>query len=204
MDSGFSYLLIVLCLVMLSVSMLRRTHQRRATARDLTREQLARMRDQTNIRQSMEELLLQLEDVSRRINAQVDTKFARLETVVRDADERIARLQGLTGRKRLPTSAVSDTPPTSSPSQKRSPTGPVPGEAFKPGRPAGTAPAKSDRPPASLVEPVSPKPAPNGPSDRKAKVYEMADAGAKPMTIADTLQIPLGEVELLLNLRGFK
>ena len=96
MDNGFFYLLAVLCLVMLSVSMLRRSHQRRATSRDLTREQRARLRDQSQIRQSMEELLLQLEEVSRRINAQVDTKFVKLETVIKDADARIAHLQQLT------------------------------------------------------------------------------------------------------------
>ncbi|MCK4343473.1 MAG: hypothetical protein KAY37_17300 [Phycisphaerae bacterium] len=97
MDNGFLYLLAVLCLVMLSVSMPRRSQQRRATTRDLTREQLARLRDQRGVQHSMEEVLLQLEDVSRRINAQVDTEFMKLETVIRDADDRIARLEQLTG-----------------------------------------------------------------------------------------------------------
>lgn len=212
MDSGFSYLLIVLCLVMLSVSMLRRTQQRRATARDLTREQLARLRDQSNIHQSMEELLLQIEDVSRRINAQVDTKFAKLETVVRDADDRIARLQGLLGRQRPPAPSAGDKRPTSKPAEKPEAAKPKRAQAFRPGLPTGTTPAPAPPPtgqptPAgagSPAEQTPPNPSPGSTAERRTKVYEMADAGAKPMAIADALQIPLGEVELLLNLRGFK
>ncbi len=93
LDSGFAILLVVMCLVMLSVSMLRRSHQRRATTRDLTREQFARLRDQKEVRSSMDDLLVQLEEASRRINAQVDTRFAKLEAVIREADEKIVRLE---------------------------------------------------------------------------------------------------------------
>ncbi len=92
LDSGLITLLAVLCLVVISVSMLRRAQQRPARSRELTREQLARLRDQREVKDSMDELLVQLEDFSRRINAQVDTRFAKLEALIRDADDRIAKL----------------------------------------------------------------------------------------------------------------
>lgn len=192
MDNGFIYLAIVLCLVMLSISAVRRSHQRQATARDLTREQLARLRDQTRVQGSMEDLIIQLEEVSRRVNAQVDTKFAKLEAVVRDADQRIARLEKLLGR---PASASSAGPEP-------------PGERFE----AGLAPA----PPKPPAPEVAPPPTVDGAAssesgafpetrtERRQRIYELADKGTTPMTIADLLQMPLGEVELILNLRSYK
>ena len=236
MDSGFVYLLAVLCLVMLSVSVLRRSHQRRATSRDLTREQLARLRDQTHIRQSMEELLLQLEDVSRRINAQVDTRFMKLETVIRDADARIARLEQLTNAPRseghFPTTrTTAPSPGAQSPAPQPPPTraaaptpaakadappwlNPTPAatDEFQPGLPLGAPPADANTSPDGRTAASVPARPSESETDRQAdrtqerrtRIYELADGGAAPMTIADTLQIPLGEVELILNLRRFK
>jgi len=187
MNNGAYLLLGVLCLVMLSVSMLRRSHQRSATARDLTREQLARLRDQRDVRQSMDELLIQLEEVSRRINAQVDTRFAKLEAVIRDADERIARLGTLTPAKPPPGRNVKR-------AEQRAAAVHPPAESDGGGLPARQAdtPTKGDDGP-----PVA------GQEEQRRRVYEMADSGALPITIADALNLPLGEVELILNLRDF-
>ena len=202
-DSGLIPLLAVLCMVMLSVSMLRRSRQRKTTSREVTREQLARLRDQKDVRQSMDELLIQLEDVSRRINAQVDTRFAKLECVIRDADERIAVLKRLSGA--VEPDGVDESIPSasSSPPQAQRPNAPdsesqsmnaSDADEFQPGL-ATASPGAGFRSPA------------NGTSlDRDAqrlRIHELADAGTPPITIADSLQIPLGEVELILNLRGF-
>lgn len=153
---NYLYLLLgLLCLVMLSVAWWRRSRERRVTAREVTREQVARLRDQDEIRQSMEVLLSQLEEVSRRVSAQVDTELAKLTALIGQADERIAQLQGRPDMR-----AVTSSPP------------PV-----------------RNSPPAR--------------TERCARIYELADVGTPPLTIADTLQLPLGEVELVLNLRKF-
>ena len=46
----------------------------------------------------MSELLVELQDLSRQITAQIDTRFAKLETVIADADGRIGRLERLLRR----------------------------------------------------------------------------------------------------------
>lgn len=118
LDSGMALLLVVLCLTMLSVSVLRRSRERTVTSRDLTREQRARQRDQHDLQFSMDALLVQLEEVSRKINAQVDTRFAKLEAVIRDADARIARLQALQGEGAPTEVVIIQTPDPQSPEKQ--------------------------------------------------------------------------------------
>ncbi len=154
-DSGLLVLLGGLCLVILTVSVYRRAQQRRASARDLTREQRARLRDQQELRKSMEDLLGQLEEAAVRINAHIDDRTARLDAALRAADERIARL-GIA-----------------------SPQPPVP-DAHERTPPAEPLPARSRR------------------------VCELADRGTPSIAIADALKMPVGEVELILNLRNYQ
>jgi hypothetical protein len=170
LDNGFFLLLAMLCLVMLSVAMLRRSQQRQATAREVTREHMARLRDQHNLRGSMDDLLVQLEEVARRVNAQVDTRFAKLEAVIHDADQRIARLEQLTGRVTTPA------PPLTAPEPAASP------------------------PP----DPAPPRPPTTPPDERRRRIFDLADQGTSALVIADALQLPIGEVELILSLRKFK
>ncbi len=149
-----------LCLVMLSVAWWRRCRERRVTIREVTRGQTAHLREERELRQAMEALLAQLEDVSRRINAQTDTRIAKLEALLREADAR-------TGGPPDSTSSRDVALKTASVAASR------------------VAPAPERRP------------------QRFARVYELADSGTAPLAIADTLQVPVGEVELILNLRKF-
>lgn len=47
------------------------------------------------LRRDLDELLVELQETSRRISAEVDMRFAKLEAVIRDADRRIAVLNRL-------------------------------------------------------------------------------------------------------------
>ncbi len=156
-DNGMMMVLLVLCAIVIMVVLLRRHQFRSTSGRDMAREQIARIRDQHKLRHSMDELLVQLEEVSRRVGAQVDTKFAKLEKVIRDADDRIARLEHVLGR-------------------------------------AGGEPTQQPAKPPP-VEPVD---------TRFQQVYDLVDAGASPIKAAEQLDLPLGEVELIMNLRKLR
>src|SRR5687767_8058912 len=47
------------------------------------------------IRRDMDLLMVELQELSRRISAEIDTRFAKLEAAIRDADRRIAVLNRL-------------------------------------------------------------------------------------------------------------
>lgn len=206
-NTGLWLLLFVLVMVTGSLWILRRRTHRQPVTRMATREKLDRVREQSQMRRSMDELLLQLEDLSRRINAHVDTKFVKLETVVRDADDRIRRLEQLLAQARTPaqrpttpstaagvippiavnrssgngteSSAVGHDSPTNRPTA--SPTPQMPNAA------ATTSP--------TVFEPLTPQ---------HRRIFELADQGSSAAEIAESLNVMLGEVELVLNLRNVK
>ncbi len=217
-DSHWAVLAATLALILVAVTMLRRHQFRTTSLRDAAREQLARLRDQREVQAALDDLLVQLEEVSRRVAAQVETRYAKLESVIRDADQRIARLEALTRAVGSgPTPGVGAYPAGGlGPSA-----GAVDAPVFQPGLGAPAVVAAGDPP--ALVTPRGPTAPPNAPptalpkapppgpaeagaprSERFRRIYEMADAGASALAIADALQIPLGEVELILGLRRLR
>ena len=232
MTKGLLSLLMMLSAVAIMLIMLRRHQFRGATRRDVAREQLANLREQGRLHQSMDDLLIQLEEVSRRVSAQVDTKFAKLEQVVRDADVRIARLERLLGKHegdrsttRAP-AAQPSMPPTTPPSLSQSPAQAPPAKSpVSPGpstprepsasrekrnrqtradasnRPNASSPA---RPASPAANPPAADPPANNIDPRFQHVYDLVDAGHSPIQAAEALSLPLGEVELILNLRRYR
>ncbi len=63
-----------------------------------TREQRTRIRDEQSLVQEMEEVMARLESVSAELQARLDTRFAKMESVLRDADARIDHLERLLRR----------------------------------------------------------------------------------------------------------
>lgn len=85
----------VVGLVFFSLRISRRARQHATDTNKQMHEQFSSLREHSALRGSMDQLLIQLEEYSRQCNAQIDTKCAKIEMVVRDADERIARLETL-------------------------------------------------------------------------------------------------------------
>ena len=139
-----------LTILMLSTRRKLRDHQQQT--HPTARERFTELEREVKTTRNVEEVMLELDQLSRQIHGRLDTKFAKLETAIRDADQRIARL------------------------------------GQSPGTPAGEPPTA----------------APAAREKRRRQVYEMADAGNDAMAIADALQLPLGEVELILNVRNYK
>ena len=123
------------------------------------------------LRRDLDALMVELQDLSRRISAEIDTRFAKLEAAMKDADRRIAVLNRLTRESGAPRVM-----PASSSME----------------------PADENRDPAAAPKPPRLRSAPDV---RHTVIYELADAGFTPVEIARDLGRTPGEVELILNLR---
>jgi len=83
----------VLTIIMISTRNRVRTsiRQPRETARDRWNQ----ANDRRQTLRDVEDVMVELDQVARQVHGQLDTRFAKLETVIRDADQRIARLERL-------------------------------------------------------------------------------------------------------------
>lgn len=132
---------------------------------------------QRGVERDMQNLLVELSEMSRQISAQLDTRAAKLELLLREADEKIARLNSLDNAPRHPT--VGSVSPALSDGGGQS----LPSVAAKQ---ASTEDAHSTAPP---IDP------------RHQAIYELADQGQNVGQIARQLDRPSGEIELILALR---
>jgi hypothetical protein len=132
---------------------------------------------QKSLERDMQSLLVELHEMARRMNAQIETRATRLELLIQEADEKIARLSRFADEKSGGSSTASETP---DPISKLNPT-------------------TTDRP--------QDRPAPDGPSTTPIKpdpfrdIYRLADQGLEVRQIATRVAKPSGEVELILALR---
>ncbi len=93
-DSLLQSLTLVAGLVLLTAwLMMRIIKRRRSAAGSLTpAEQVERLRQARGMRGDMEDLMVEIEQMAKRLGAQLDNKSAQLDKLIRDADARIARL----------------------------------------------------------------------------------------------------------------
>ncbi len=73
----------------------RKQRQSGPTSQSHARDHVAKLKEEHAVRGDMRELMVELQDLSRDINAQIDTRFAKLEVSIRAADERINLLERL-------------------------------------------------------------------------------------------------------------
>ena len=167
-----------------------RVRKRRAAGEDradLTpRELIERNRQHDALRGDLEDLMVEIEQLTRRFGAQLDAKSIHLEKLLDDAEQRIAELKGLadaaTGASTAPPgNAEATRTPTDKAKAARAPRAAPDDEA------PAVAPAAGDD--ASPDDPLA---------DR---VYQLADAGQDPVAIARHLNEHVGKVELILALR---
>ena len=55
------------------------------------------LRQQQNIKGDLQRLLVDLQDLARQINGHIDTRFCKLEVLIKEADEKIRQLEKLCG-----------------------------------------------------------------------------------------------------------
>ena len=176
---------------LLTLVMLRRLWKRTSRAapkgeRPSTRERLTRVSESSRSRETLEHLMVEVQELTRVCAAQMENRALRLERLIREADEKIRRLEGLGGIAPGRDASGVDV-------------GTRPGGADRLvesrlfGR-GGASPGAASRPCHLLVQddvdPVT------------RRVYGLADQGLTPVEIAGRLEEQVGKVELILALRG--
>lgn len=83
-------------LVMLSTY--RRSRRSRLTRVEDGRERYKELDNPVGATRDVGKAMVELEQLARQIHGRIDTRFAKLEMIIRDADERIAKLSRLAGK----------------------------------------------------------------------------------------------------------
>jgi hypothetical protein len=136
---------------------------------------------QRGVEEQMNNLLVELSEMARQISAQLDTRAAKLELLIKEADERLVALRALSAEKG--DSGLSDN-----------------GSAARPE--ASREIDSAEQAALSTARPTTVEAAPTATVDpRYADVYALADEGRSAHEIARLLGRPAGEVELILALR---
>ena len=131
---------------------------------------------QRAVEHDMTNLLVQLSEMARQVTAQLDTRTAKLELLIKDADERLAALKEATKHQ---------------PNSNGNGNGNSNGNGN--GHPRNDqAESSTSQPPAALPEIIE---------SPHSNVYELADQKLTAQQIAQKLGRPQGEIELILALR---
>jgi len=149
----------------------------RPLPRDATGGAAGELRGVGRASEQVQELLADIESLAREMNARIDTKILVLEALIRQADERIARLGPDSGH-----AAASGGDYESGVS-----TDPVSTDPVSAG-PAGDEDAAGEDK--------------EGPDERFREIYELADDGLSAPEISQKTGVLTGEVELILGLRN--
>ena len=132
-----------------------------------------RLSGQRSVEREMSNLLVELSEMARQMTAQLDTRSAKLEALIREADEKIAVLQAAGGHVSCGGNQVL-----------------IEAKVLE----SHAVPMTESR--MTVVD------QPALPDPRHAEVYDLADEGQSAQDIARQTGRPRGEVELILALRG--
>jgi len=92
--------LIMLVLAVIGLTIVMRSTLRRVTRTSAEPQRTARalyadLDKEGKLRRNVEQVMIELDQLARQVHGRLDTRFAKLETVIRDADDRIDRLSRL-------------------------------------------------------------------------------------------------------------
>ncbi len=173
-DKNALYVIIGVATFLIIYIVVRPFMKRKKDPMDRPAAPMGRLSQHRTVERQMESLLVELSEMTRQMSAQLDSRAAKLELLIRDADERIAQLRQLAQNE---PSAMP--PPTTTPTTPATPDAPPTFEA-------------RDLEPAAPLSDIDP---------RHAEVYALADTGKSVSEIASALTRPSGEIELILALR---
>ncbi len=213
---GIDQWLLIIAAIVIITLLLMQSSRRRATGgtpKQYRREIDSATNKSTAIKRDMERLLVELSELARQINGQIDTRFAKLEQSIADADKRIQILRVLLAAAKKANLVDSDGTEQAAepPAQAKADRGAAPGrldvtvgeEGVSVTNVPGPQESGGDKEaaPAPQDDPTDTTAEDGGIDDITRRTYELADAGRTPIEIAQQLEQNLGEVELILNLR---
>lgn len=180
---------------------------RKDAARPAPRERVAQARTRHRFVDDRHAVEAQMQDAARHYAALMDNKAERLEQLIAEAERAIADLHQLAASAGRNGHAASSLPaPESAAAIDEAERIARELEAALPD--AGTSAETASDPQAAPATPSPPpdRHAPTSPADRRIdpltrSVYELADAGHDPVSIAQVLDEQIGKVELILALR---
>ena len=179
-----AYLLPIAGLVLIAGSAAMMWRRRQAThgnAAITPREELERNRQLRGMRGDLEELMTEIEQLAKRLSAQLDAKTVELDKAIRRAEQKLIELRQLTGDGKA-NGAKSNAPAATGAATFASNT--------------GTAAASAANAAASEAAPDL------GPQDPLARsVHQLADRGLSATAIAQPLTEHIGKIELILALK---
>jgi hypothetical protein len=178
--------LVGLLLLVMGLAMMLRKRRQRAMQPHLTpAEQIERSRELRGVRGDLEQIMVEVEQMARRMSAQLDAKSAHLERLIDEADQRLEQLAQRQSAR--PDSAAAQA------------------ESLRPGSSPSPSAAGRQEPavsPWAMRNPKSEIPANPQAADPKAHaIFALADQGLTSIDIARQLHEHVGKVELILALR---
>ena len=87
--------IIVAVTTIMLISTRRRIREARNTPRTYARELYGRLKEEKTTINEAQEVMIEMEELARHIHGRIDTRYAKLEKAIRDADERIDKLSRL-------------------------------------------------------------------------------------------------------------
>jgi len=184
-----------IALILASMFMMMRKRRQQRASEPTAREQLQRTNQQQGMRDDLQSLMVEIEQMAKRLSSQLDSKTVRLEKLLEEADQKIAELDrrqqnhDAAAPSRGPDHHQTERTPETAPSSPSHTARPEPD-----GRRNATHVATSNT--------VSQAQSPGAPDDPLTRsVYELADEGKNPGQIASELDEHVGKVELILALR---
>ena len=196
---------ILLMVMILMRKLLRNTraNRRRTNRLPSPQRRIAEINERANASMDMStSVMVETEDMARRLGAVLDNKAARLELLIEEADRKLAQLN----KSLLGASIDSSIPsPTAAPGPAEPHARTIDPSLLDRARLEQDVEDRQSRV-AGRIDPVpasepSPTLRPTEQQTTQSKVLELADAGCTNIEIAHQLNEPIGQVELILNLR---
>lgn len=160
-------------------------------------ERLEKLRQEQGVRRDLDSLMVEIEEMAKRLSHQLDAKAVRLEQLIEDADHRLTRLRHVAERlENASPDASRSAAANTSQADAASPSADSKGTTSEADEPGDLLSASS---PAASRASETPSPEASDPLTRS--VYALADEGYDAQAIASRLQEHAGKIELILALR---